>query len=198
MTNKHFYAVLVLAFTLFALQSCDPKTPVRKPVVEATVPSVKVFEIPLDVSSALDVSQKTTLDLRDAQEKVLYEDCLSWDMSDVINSSGFSQAEIKSIRLDKMTIECIKPEGVDLTLFAPMRLYAGQNYKLIAETNAENAHPNLLDLVLHEKDLAQYITADQLPIRISTTRDKISEWPYGDTNVYVKITLSITSTVRAK
>ena len=119
-------------------------------------------------------------------------------MSDVINSSGFSQAEIKSIRLDKMTIECIKPEGVDLTLFAPMRLYAGQNYKLIAETNAENAQPNRLDLVLHEKDLAQYITADQLPIRISTTRDKISEWPYGDTNVYVKITLSITSTVRAK
>lgn len=198
MTNKHFYAVLVLAFTLFALQSCDPKTPVRKPVVEATVPSVKAFEIPLDVSSALDVSQKTTPDLRDAQEKVLYEDCLSWDMSDVINSSGFSQAEIKSIRLDKMTIECIKPEGVDLTLFAPMRLYAGQNYRLIAETNAENAQPNRLDLVLHEKDLAQYITADQLPIRISTTRDKISEWPYGDTNVYVKITLSITSTVRAK
>ncbi len=149
MTNKHFYAVLVLAFTLFALQSCDPKTPVRKPVVEATVPSVKAFEIPLDVSSALDVSQKTTPDLRDAQEKVLYEDCLSWDMSDVINSSGFSQAEIKSIRLDKMTIECIKPEGVDLTLFAPMRLYAGQNYKLIAETNAENAQPNRLDLVLH-------------------------------------------------
>ena len=35
------------------------------------------------------------------------------------------------------SIECIKPEGVNLTLFAPVRLYAGHDYKLIAETQAK-------------------------------------------------------------
>lgn len=198
MTNKKFYAVLVLAFTLFALQSCDPKTPVRKPVVEATVPAVKSFEIPLDISSILNRTKSTASDLRAGQENVLYEDCLSWDVSDVIKSSGFSEAEVKSIHLDKVTLECVKPEGVDLTLFAPVRLYVGQDNKLVAETQAENTHPNLLDLVLHENDLAKYIKADQLPIRITSTRDKISDWKYGDTNIYVKITLTATSIVQAR
>ena len=96
-----------------------------------------------------------------------------------------------------MTIESIKPEGVNLTLFAPVRLYAGHDYKLIAETQAKDTNPNLLDLVLYEKDLAKYITADQLPIRITTTRDKISDWEYGDT-IDVKITLSATSIVQAR
>lgn len=128
---------------------------------------------------------------------MLYEDCLSWDITDEIRLKGFSEATIKSILLDKVTIECIKPEGVNLTLFAPVRLYAGHDYKLIAETQAKDTNPNLLDLVLYEKDLAKYITADQLPIRITTTRDKISDWEYGDT-IDVKITLSATSIVQAR
>ena len=198
MTNKKFYAILVLAFTLFALQSCDPKTPARTPAIEATVHAVKSFEIPLDISSCLDRTKSATSGLRADQENVLYEDCLSWDISDDIKSSGFSEATIKSITLDKVTVECVKPEGVDLTLFAPVRLYAGQDYKLIAETRATNSQPNLLDLLLHEKDLAKYIKADQLPIRITTTRDKISDWKYGDTNIDVKITLSATSIVLAR
>ena len=197
MTNPKFYAILVLAFTLFALQSCDPKTPARTPVVEATVPAVKSFEIPLDISSCLNFPKSSESDLRADQENVLYEDCLSWDITDEIRLKGFSEATIKSILLDKVTIECIKPEGVNLTLFAPVRLYAGHDYKLIAETQAKDTNPNLLDLVLYEKDLAKYITADQLPIRITTTRDKISDWEYGDT-IVVKITLSATSIVQAR
>ena len=97
-----------------------------------------------------------------------------------------------------MTVECVRPEGVNLTLFAPVRLYAGQDHKLIAETQAKNSQPNLLDLVLHEKDLAQYIKADQLPIRITTTRDKIADWEYGDAKIYVKITLTATTTLQAR
>lgn len=198
MTNKKFYAILVLAFTLFALQSCDPKTPVRKPVVEATVPAVKSFEVPLDISSCLDRTKSATSGLRAGQENVLYEDNLSWDISDEIKSSAFTEATIKSIILDKVTVECVRPEGVNLTLFAPVRLYAGQDHKLIAETQAKNSQPNLLDLVLHEKDLTKYIKADQLPIRITTTRDKIADWEYGDAKIYVKITLAATTTLQAK
>lgn len=198
MTNKIFYPVLVLALTLFGLQSCEPKTSVKKPVVEATVPTVKAFDIPLDISTMIEMPKSSASTLRDAQEHVLYEGSLSWDMSEIVNSSGLSQAEIKSIKLDKVTMECVKPEGVDLTLFAPIYLYAGQDYKLFAETNADSSRPNLLDLVLHEKDLIQYIKADQLPMRVSTTRDEISDWPYGDAPLHVTLTLYTTSTVRAK
>lgn len=198
MTNKKFYAILVLAFTLFALQSCDPKTPARKPVVEATVPAVKTFDIPLDISTMIEMPKGSASTLREAQEHILYEGLLSWDLSEIVNSSGLSQAEIKSIRLDKVTMECVKPEGVDLTLFVPTYLYAGQDYKLFAETNADTSRPNLLDLLLHEKDLVWYIKADQLPMRITTTRDKISDWPYGDAPLHIALTLYTTSTVRAK
>lgn len=198
MTNKIFYPVLVLALTLFGLQSCDPKPSVKKPVVEATVPIVKAFDIPLDISTMIEMPKSSASTLRDAQEHILYEGSLSWDMSEIVNSSGLSQAEIKSIRLDKVTMECVKPEGVDLTLLAPIYLYAGQDYKLFAETNADSSRPNLLDLVLHEKALIQYIKADRLPIRISTTRDKISDWPYGDAPLHVTLTFYTTSTVRAK
>lgn len=127
-----------------------------------------------------------------------YMRALSWDMSEIVKSSGLSQAEIKSIKLDKVTMECVKPEGVDLTLFAPIYLYAGQDYKLFAETSADSSRPNLLDLILHEKDLVQYIKADQLPMRITTTRDKISDWPYGDAPLHITLTFYTTSTVRAK
>lgn len=198
MTNKIFYLVLVLAFMLFGLQSCEPKSSVKKPVVEATVPTVKTFDIPLDISTMIEMPKSSASTLRDAQEHVLYEDLLSWDLSEIVNSSGLSQAEVKSIRLDKVTMECVKPEGVDLTLFVPTYLYAGQDYKLFAETKADASRPNLLDLLLHEKDLVQYIKADQLPIRITTTRDKLSDWPYGDAPLHITLTLYTTSTVRAK
>lgn len=198
MTKKIFYPVLVLALTLFGLQSCEPKTSVKKPVVEATVPTVKAFDIPLDISTMIEMPKSSASTLRDAQEHVLYEGSLSWDMSEIVNSSGLSQAEIKSIKLDKVTMECVKPEGVDLTLFAPIYLYAGQDYKLFAETSADSSRPNLLDLILHEKDLVQYIKADQLPMRITTTRDKISDWPYGDAPLHITLTFYTTSKVRAK
>ena len=115
MTNKIFYPVLVLAFMLFGLQSCEPKSSVKKPVVEATVPTVKTFDIPLDISTMIEMPKSSASTLRGAQEHVLYEDLLSWDLSEIVNSSGLSQAEVKSIRLDKVTMECVKPEGVDLT-----------------------------------------------------------------------------------
>lgn len=77
MTNKIFYPVLVLALTLFGLQSCEPKTSVKKPVVEATVPTVKAFDIPLDISTMIEMPKSSASTLRDAQEHVLYEGSLS-------------------------------------------------------------------------------------------------------------------------
>lgn len=186
--------VAFLGLTMLALQSCDPKGPSRTMRVEAEVPMKKSLSLDLNVEDLIALPQSKVL--RSATDKVLYQGVHSWDIKEDLGRADISLDDIKQLRLDKITLACISPAGVDLNALAPIRLYVGSDKRLVAETKVETSMSSEINLILHDKDLTNYIKADELPILVTSSQESIPDWPdHNVKTMKVQITLYGTATV---
>lgn len=193
-TRQWLQALACLGLTLLTLTSCDPKGPSRTMLVEAEVPMKKTLNLDLNVEDLIDLPSSKAL--RSATDKVLYQGVHSWDIQEALGQSDISLNDIKQLQLDKITLACISPAGVDLNALAPIHLYVGSDKHLVAETKVETSKSSEINLILHDKDLTNYIKADELPILVTSSQESIPDWPdHNVKTMKVQITLYGTATV---
>ena len=197
--TQRLYTWGLLAVALLVFPSCDPKGPNRQMQVEAEVPMTKTFDIQLNVADYFTIPESGMRTLRAEIERVLYQDHVSWSVQESLGATKVSVDDIKSLRLDKISIKCLNPTGLDLSILAPIRLYIGKDSRLFAETRVEPSQTDVIDLVLYEQNLLPYVSVSELPIMVTSKRASIPDWPNPDVKtIRVQVTFTGTASVLTK
>ena len=164
-----------LLFGLLALSSCESTGETKKPTLSVTAPFTQKFEGKLDIAAfnqsaarAAATNANATTFLRADDERVMFDKVMSWDLTKVAKDNGFASFNFTKLDVNKITLRVIEPKDLNLAFFETVRIYAGADYKLIAEGKMTDM--STAELSVKDPNLLPFLKVDQMPIKVTTTQ----------------------------
>ncbi len=159
--NLTVFAVCVALFAVLS-NGCDrlkEKREIKAASVSVILPT---HEFPFTLSPS-SVTPKSTFGAND--EITLYDGVVNWDYEKELRDKGIDPNILKEINIKELKFEIKKPKGLDLTPMQNIRVYAGKDYKLVAQGRA--AGIDAVGLNVLQKDLLSILREKAFNLKVT-------------------------------